>query len=254
MYLHDDYGKYGVKFFKEKMEHDNLCIMFSETIPKVYSNKKTQKAIDAIKKSTTRVIVLYASDTELSPFVLEMVYHSITGRTWTVSEAWMTSALIAKPEYFPFLGGSIGFEIPRADIPGLKEFLYDSHPGKDPKDVLTIEFWQTAFNCTWHNSSVPHNTDHRVNMSGKGDRLYAMPDTFCTGEEMLEDLKNAYLGVSQLRIINNAKQAAYSLAYTLDGLSRCEEGHGPYMTGSHCAHVPDFEPWEVSCCLFYFMI
>lgn len=56
------------------MEHANLCIAFSETISKVYSNMKMQKAIDALEKSTARVIVLYASDTELSPFMLEMVY------------------------------------------------------------------------------------------------------------------------------------------------------------------------------------
>lgn len=249
----DDYGKYGVKMFKEKMERANLCLAFSETIPKVYSNEKMQKAIDAIKKSTARVIVLYASDIELVPFALEMVYHNITDRTWIASEAWITSALIAKPEYFPYFGGSIGFAIPRADIPGLKEFLYDIHPNKDPNDVLTIEFWQTAFNCTWPNSSVPYNIDHRVNMTGKEDRLYAMSDKLCTGEEKLEDLKNTYLDVSQLRITNNVRQAVYSMAYALDGLSRCEDGYGPYAAGNYCARIPNFEPWEVSC-LFYFMV
>uniref|UniRef100_A0A8W4FHM2 Parathyroid cell calcium-sensing receptor n=1 Tax=Sus scrofa TaxID=9823 RepID=A0A8W4FHM2_PIG len=204
----DDYGKYGVKNFKEKIESVNLCVAFSKTVPKVYSNGKCKK-----------VIVLYASDIDLTPFVLDMVYHNITDRTWIASEAWITSALIAKPEYFPYFGGSIGFAIPRADIPGIKEFLYDVHPGKDPNDVLTIEFWQTAFNCTWPNSSVPYNTDHRVNMT----------------EKKLEDLKNnTYLDVSQLGITNNVKQAMYSMAIALDRLSRCEEGNGPYIPGNTC--------------------
>ncbi|EHB03372.1 Vomeronasal type-2 receptor 1 [Heterocephalus glaber] len=245
----DDYGKYGVKAFKEHMEEVNLCIAFSETIPKVYSNEKMQKAVKAIRSSTARVIVLYASDIDLSPFVLEMVYHNITDRTWIASEAWITSALIAKPEYFPYFGGSIGFAIPRTDIPGLKEFLYDVHPSKDPNDVLTIEFWQTAFNCTWPNSSVPYNVDHRVNMTGKEDRLYAMSDKFCTGEEKLEDLNNTYLDVSQLRITNNVKQAVYAMAHALDQLSRCEERRGPFSPDSSCAYLPDFEPWQ----LMYYM-
>lgn len=68
-----------------------------------------------------------------------------------------------------------------------------------------------------------------------------MSDEFCIGEK-LEDLKNTYLDVSQLRITNNVKQAVYSLTYALDGLSRCEEGHGPYMPGNTCAYIPDFEP------------
>ncbi|XP_045153593.1 vomeronasal type-2 receptor 1-like [Echinops telfairi] len=245
----DDYGKYGVKIFKEEVESTSVCIAFSEVIPKIYYYEKMQQAIDSIKANkNARVIVLFASDIDLSPFVLEIIYHNITDRTWIASEAWITSALIAKPEYFPYFGGSIGFAIPRADIPGLKEFLYDVHPSKDPDDVLTIEFWQTAFNCTWPNSSVPYNVDHRMNMTGKGDRLYAMSDQFCTGEEKLEDLKNTYLDVSQLRITNNVKQAVYAMAYALDQLSKCEEGYGPYIPGNTCAYIPDFEAWQL---MFY---
>ncbi|XP_047420335.1 vomeronasal type-2 receptor 1-like isoform X3 [Sciurus carolinensis] len=244
----DDYGKYGVKTFKEQMESANLCVAFSETIPKVYSNEKMQRAVEAVKSSTARVVVLYASDLDLEPFVLEMVHHNITDRTWIASEAWITSALLAKPEYFPYFGGSIGFAVPRTDIPGLKEFLYDVHPSRDPQDVLTIEFWQTAFNCTWPNSSVPYNVDHRVNMTGREDRVHAMSHTLCTGEEKLEDLRNTYLDVSQLRITNNVKQAVYVLAYALDHLSRCEEGQGPFIPGNTCAYLPDFDPWQL---MFY---
>eukprot|EP00072_Mus_musculus_P003310 NP_001098085.1 vomeronasal receptor Vmn2r4 [Mus musculus] len=212
----DDYGKYGVKFFREEMERANLCVAFSETIPKVYSNEKMKIAVDAVKSSTAKVIVLYATDIDLSPFVLEVIHHNITDRTWIATEAWITSALIAKPEYFPYFGGTIGFAIPRSVIPGLKEFLYDVHPSKDPNDVLTIEFWQTAFNCTWPNSSVAYNVDHRVNMTGKEDRLYDMSDQLCTGEEKLEDLKNTYLDTSQLRITNNVRQAVYLFAHAMD--------------------------------------
>uniref|UniRef100_A0A8C0CCR0 Parathyroid cell calcium-sensing receptor n=1 Tax=Balaenoptera musculus TaxID=9771 RepID=A0A8C0CCR0_BALMU len=241
----DDYGKYGVKIFKEKMESVNLCVAFSETIPKVHSNEKMQKAIDAIRNSTARVIVLYASDIDLSPFMLEMVYRNITDRTRIASEAWIALALIAKPEYFPYFGGSIGFSIPRADILGLKEFLYDVHPGKDPNHVLTIEFWQTAFNCTWPNSRAPYNTEHRVNMTGEEDRLHAMSDKFYTGKEKLEDLKNTYLDVSQLRITHNVNQIVYSMACALDRLSRCEEGHWSYIPGNTCAYILIFEPWQL---------
>ncbi|XP_055452840.1 vomeronasal type-2 receptor 1 [Psammomys obesus] len=241
----DDYGKYGVKSFKEKMEAANLCVAFSETIPKVYSNEKMRKAVDAIKSSTAKVIVLYTSDIDLSPFVLEMVHHNITDRTWIASEAWITSALIAKPEYFPYFGGTIGFATPRSDIPGLKEFLYDVHPSKDPNDVLTIEFWQTAFNCTWPNSSVPYNVDHRVNMTGKEDRLYDMSDQLCTGEEKLEDLKNTYLDVSELRITNNVRQAVYAIAHALHRLSMCQTGLGPFVPDKTCAYIPTFEFWQL---------
>uniref|UniRef100_A0A8C6IG11 Vomeronasal 2, receptor 2 n=1 Tax=Mus spicilegus TaxID=10103 RepID=A0A8C6IG11_MUSSI len=240
----DDYGKYGVKSLRERMEFVNLCVAFSETIPKVYSNEKMQKAIKAIKSSTAKVIVLFSTDIDLGPFVLEVIHHNITDRTWIASEAWITSALIAKPEYFPYFGGTIGFAIPRSVIPGLKEFLYDVHPSKDPNDVLTIEFWQTAFNCTWPNSSVPYNVDHRVNMTGKEDRLYDMSDQLCTGEEKLEDLKNTYLDTSQLRITNNVKQAVYLMAHALDRLSTCDLLE-EQRNNTACSHIPNFEPKEL---------
>ncbi|XP_060052932.1 vomeronasal type-2 receptor 1-like [Erinaceus europaeus] len=245
----DDYGKYASSYLRENLQAKKTCLAFSEVIPKIYSKEKIQKVIDTIEKSTARVIVLYASDLDLGPLVMAIVHHNITGRTWIASEAWITSAALAKPEYFPYFGGTIGFAVPRADIPGLKEFLYDIHPSKDPTDVLTIEFWQTAFNCTWPNSSVPYNTDHRVDVIGQGDRLQAMSDEFCTGQEKLEELQNTYLDVSQLRITNNVRQAVYALAYALDRLSRCEEGHGPYIPGNTCAYIPDFEPWQ----LMYYM-
>lgn len=33
----DDYGKYGIKDFKEQVEEAGVCISFSETLPKVIS-------------------------------------------------------------------------------------------------------------------------------------------------------------------------------------------------------------------------
>lgn len=33
----DDYGKYGIKDFKEQVEEAGVCISFSETLPKVNS-------------------------------------------------------------------------------------------------------------------------------------------------------------------------------------------------------------------------
>lgn len=70
----------------------------------------------------------------------------------------------------------------------------------------------SAFNCTWPKSSVPYNTDHWVSTIGNEDRLHVMSDKFCTREEKLEDLKNMYLDVSQLRITDNVEQAVYSMA------------------------------------------
>ncbi|VCW69821.1 unnamed protein product [Gulo gulo] len=139
---------------------------------------------------TARVVVLYAFDIDPSSFALEIVHHNIIDRIWIVSEAWITSALITRSEYFPYFGGIIGFAIPRADIPGLKEFLYDVHPGKEPSDVLIIAFYKPLLTVF--------------------DLIAVFHTTLTIKDKKLEDLKNTYLDVSQLRFKKKVKQAVYS--------------------------------------------
>ncbi|XP_042314466.1 vomeronasal type-2 receptor 1-like [Sceloporus undulatus] len=247
----DDYGKYGVKAFKEKVENPHTCIAFSETIPKIYSRNKILQVVDIVKNTNATVIVVYSSDIDFHPLMEELIISNISAKTWIASEAWVTSDLIARPEYFPLLGGTIGFAIKRGEIPGLKEFLLDLHPSKNPDDDLAIEFWQTAFNCTWPNSSVPYNTDNRKNVTGHENITDFFSDELCTGEEKLEDLNNTYLDVSQLRITYNVYKAVYAVAYGLDQLRLCEGSgqDGPFLPERNCAKIDEFEPWQ----LMYYM-
>ncbi|XP_054839858.1 vomeronasal type-2 receptor 1-like [Eublepharis macularius] len=250
----DDYGKYGVKAFKEKIEKitrsGEICIAFSETIPKIYSRTKIQKVVETVKDTNATVIVVYSSDIDFHPLVEEFMISNISSKTWIASEAWVTSALIARPEYFPLLGGAIGFGVRRGHIPGLKEFLLDIHPGRDPNDDLAIEFWQSAFNCTWPNASIPYNTDNRKNVTGHENRVNFTSDHFCTGEENLEELNNTYLDVSELRITYNVYKAVYAVAHGLHQLDLCTEDGGPFTgTSSRCASIDEFEPWQ----LMYYM-
>uniref|UniRef100_A0A8C0G6N5 Receptor ligand binding region domain-containing protein n=1 Tax=Chelonoidis abingdonii TaxID=106734 RepID=A0A8C0G6N5_CHEAB len=222
----DDYGKYGIKYFKQHVEKSGIFV-------------------EAIKESTANIIVVYSSDIDLSPLMEEIAHSNITGKTWIASEAWVTSALIAKPEYFSFLCGTIGFGVRRGDIPGLKDFLLDVHPDNDASDDLTIEFWQTAFSCTWPNSRVPYNTDFRINVTGRESGVHPVSDQLCTGKEKLEDIKNTYLDVSEFRITYNVYKAVFTVAHALNNLDTCVEGSGPFPKNS-CAIIYDFEPWQVS--------
>uniref|UniRef100_A0A8C3T2J4 G-protein coupled receptors family 3 profile domain-containing protein n=1 Tax=Chelydra serpentina TaxID=8475 RepID=A0A8C3T2J4_CHESE len=206
----DDYGKYGIKYFKQNVEKSGICIAFSETIPKIYSREKILEVVEAIKESTANIIVVYSSDIDLSPLMEAIAHNNITGKTWIASEAWVTSALIAKPEYFSFLGGTIGFGVRRGDIPGLKDFLLDV-----------------------------------INVTGRESGVHPVSDQLCTGKEKLEDIKNTYLDVSELRITYNVYKAVFTVAHALNNLDTCVEGNGPFPKNS-CAIIYDFEPWQVS--------
>lgn len=195
----DDYGKYGIKDFKEQVEEAGVCISFSETLPKVTTRSLTrclvlsgfavhsfndlqvsspediQRIVQTVVEATAKIIVVFSSDVDLSPLITELLRNNVTNRTWIATEAWVTSALMlqpgvsaqvvvedwklvdwpksgAEPEFelssimcfiqvSSLLGGTLGFAVKRAVIPGLQRYLLDLDPYSDP---LTEEFWETV--------------------------------------------------------------------------------------------------------------
>lgn len=220
----DDYGKYGIKRFKEVVEEAGVCISFSEILPKTSSPEAMQRIAQAVVESTAKIIVVFSSDVDLRPLLEELLRNNITNRTWIASEAWVTSAAISRhPDILPVLGGTIGFAVKRAEIPGLKEHLLAVNPYND---TLTEEFWGIVFNCTMNYTQVL-----------RGMRR-------CTGEEMIDKLNNTYSDVSQLRITYNVYKAVYAVAHALHNLEECKLGSGPFENGT-CANLNGFESWQV---------
>ncbi|XDV28624.1 hypothetical protein PO909_031857 [Leuciscus waleckii] len=224
----DDYGKYGIKRFKEVVEEAGVCISFSETLPKTPSPEAMQRIAQAVVDSTAKIIVVFSSDVDLRPLLEELLRNNITNRTWIASEAWVTSAAISRhPNILPVLGGTIGFAVKRAEIPGLREHLLAVNPYND---TLTEEFWGIVFNCTMNYTQVLRGIKR------------------CTGEEVIEKLNNTYSDVSQLRITYNVYKAVYAVAHALHNLEVCKLGRGPFENGT-CADINGFEPWQ----LMYYM-
>ncbi|XP_011606574.1 vomeronasal type-2 receptor 1 [Takifugu rubripes] len=235
----DDYGKYGIKDFKEQVEEAGVCISFSETLPKVNSPENIQRIIQTLVKSTAKIIVVFSSDVDLSPLITELLRHNITNRTWIASEAWVTSALMLKPGASLLLGGTLGFAVKRASIPGLQHYLLDLDPYGD---TLSEEFWETMFNCTLNYGKALRETRPRTSGSNSTDR--GLPDGLCTGLETVAQLKNTYSDVSQLRITYSVYKAVYAVAHALHNLEHCEQGRGPF-NGRDCTNISSFEPWQL---------
>ncbi|XP_036931611.1 vomeronasal type-2 receptor 1 [Acanthopagrus latus] len=243
----DDYGKYGIKDFKEQVEEAGVCISFSETLPKVHSPEDIQRIVETVVKATAKIIVVFSSDVDFSPLISELLRHNVTNRTWIASEAWVTSALVLKPGVSSLLGGTLGFGVKRAQIPGLRQHLLNLDPYDDP---LTEEFWETLFNCTLDYSKALRQAKQRAKeTNGTLSRAArAVPDGLCTGRENLAQLNNTYSDVSQLRITYSVYKAVYAVANALHNLEHCEPGRGPF-NGKDCADITDFEPWQ----LMYYM-
>uniref|UniRef100_A0A8D2LNM7 G-protein coupled receptors family 3 profile domain-containing protein n=1 Tax=Varanus komodoensis TaxID=61221 RepID=A0A8D2LNM7_VARKO len=202
----DDYGKYGVKAFKEKVENTYTCIAFSETIPKIYSRDKLKSVVKVVKETNATVIVVYSSDIDFHPLVEELMISNVTGKTWIASEAWVTSALIAKPEYFSLLGGAIGFGIKRGEIPDNRK------------------------NVTGHENIINFSSEE---LCTGNEKLEELDNTYLDVSE-LRITYNVYKavyavasGLDQLR------------------LCELTETKGPFIPGDTCASIDEFEPWQV---------
>lgn len=239
----DDYGKYGIKAFREEVEDAGVCISFSETLPKVQSPENIQRIVETVQESTAKIIVVFSSEVDLSPLVEELLRYNITNRTWIASEAWVTSALIAQPGALSLLGGALGFGIRRAHIPGLRERLLSIDPYEDP---LTEEFWETAFNCTLdYGRALKRSASRAAGRNASVPRGALVPDGLCTGRESLERLNSTYSDVSQLRLTYSVYKAVYAVAHALHNLEHCKPGKGPFEKKS-CADITSFEPWQVN--------
>ncbi|XP_072313780.1 vomeronasal type-2 receptor 1 [Eucyclogobius newberryi] len=238
----DDYGKYGIKDFKEQVEEAGVCISFSETLPKVHSPTDIQRIVETVVESTAKIIVVFSSDVDLSPLIGELLRHNVTNRTWIASEAWVTSALINQPGVNSLLGGTLGFAVKRADIPGLQEYLLDI----DPFEPLTTEFWETYFQCTINISKAL--TQSKLRADKANGTQAGVPEGLCSGKEPLTKVNNTYWDVSQLRITYNVYKAVYAVAHALHNMEHCQKGKGPF-TGNTCADISNFEPWQ----LMYYM-
>ena len=136
-----DYGKFALHGLMREIKNTGVCLAYHEMIPKVYNRQRVQEILNIMKQSTARVVVVFTGEGELYPFLKEYMDQNITGIQWIASEAWVTASLFTGSEFYPFLGGTIGFAIRQGWIPGLRDYLMSVNPLKYPSNPLVHELW-----------------------------------------------------------------------------------------------------------------
>uniref|UniRef100_A0A8C4VKY2 Extracellular calcium-sensing receptor n=1 Tax=Gopherus evgoodei TaxID=1825980 RepID=A0A8C4VKY2_9SAUR len=244
----DDYGRPGIEKFREEAEERDICIDFSELISQYSVEEEIQQVVEVIQNSTAKVIVVFSSGPDLEPLIKEIVRRNITGKIWLASEAWASSSLIAMPEFFHVIGGTIGFALRAGQIPGFREFLQKVHPKKSTNNGFAKEFWEETFNCYLpegsknHPASASFHKGHEEG-SGVGNSTAAFRPP-CTGEENITNVETPYMDFTHLRISYNVYLAVYSIAHALQDIYTCTPGKGLFTNGS-CADIKKVEAWQV---------
>uniref|UniRef100_UPI00398E82DD extracellular calcium-sensing receptor-like n=1 Tax=Pristiophorus japonicus TaxID=55135 RepID=UPI00398E82DD len=229
----DDYGQYLVQLFNEQIQNYGICLAFTEAIPKLPSRQKILQIVDTIKKSTAKVIVLFAGVGDIISLANEVVRQNITNKQWIASETWSTAALLATKQNFRSFGGTMGFAFRKGEIPQFKEFLLKVRPSSIPGNSLVNRFWEKLFGCTLN---LPDNTT--------GHTTTTILEPICTGQEDIEKSDSVYSDVSQLRVSYNVYKAVYAIAHALHNLVTCEPNKGPFLN-KICANISHFEPWQL---------
>ncbi|XP_036006156.1 LOW QUALITY PROTEIN: extracellular calcium-sensing receptor-like [Fundulus heteroclitus] len=230
----DDYGLHAARSF-----HSDLgvsgggCLAYLEALPWEKDLIEFQRIVDVMKKSTARVVIVFAHEGQIINLMEEVVRQNLTGLQWLASEAWSTAAVLQTSDLMPYLGGTLGIAIRRGEIPGLRDFLLQTRPELQHNNSygnnMVNQFWEFTFQCRF--APTPSGW---VENGGK----------VCSGGEDIETAETGFLDVSDLRSEYNVYKAVYALAYALDEMLKCEPGKGPFSKKS-CATLQTLEPWQL---------
>ncbi|XP_047449260.1 extracellular calcium-sensing receptor-like [Mugil cephalus] len=221
----NEYGVNGITSFIQAAQEEGVCVEYYEAFEQTGPPRELHKVLEAVKRSTSKVVVAFMSHREVKVLAAELYKRNVTGLQWVGSDAWITDHSLTDSEGHGLLVGSLGFVISRARIPGLEEHLRRLHPSLFTGSQFVRDFWEDVFDCSL-NPAV--DTQRKP----------------CTGSESLQSVDSYFTDVSELRFTNNVYKSVYAVAHALHSLVTCEEGKGPFSNGS-CADTKHFEPWQV---------
>ncbi|XP_070761763.1 extracellular calcium-sensing receptor-like [Enoplosus armatus] len=226
----DDYGLHVARSFQSDLaQSGGGCLAYSEILPWGDNPSELKRIVEVMKKSTARVVIVFAHQIHMIQLMGEVVKQNVTGLQWMASEAWTAAAVLQTPHHMPYLGGTLGIAIRRGEIPGLRDFLLRIRLDLLDNNNDLRQFWEYTFQCRF--APPP------AGWMEAGGAL-------CTGDEDLENVETEFLDISNLRPEYNVYKAVYALAYALDDMLQCEPERGPFSAHS-CATLQTMEPWQL---------
>eukprot|EP00064_Thunnus_orientalis_P018615 superscaffoldBa00004344_g18718 len=229
----DDYGLHVARSFQSDLaQFGGGCLAYSEVLPWGNDPAERRRIVEVMKKSTARVVMVFAHEIHIYQLMEEVVRQNVSGLQWMASEAWTSVDVLQTPAFMPYLGGTLGIAIRRGEIAGLKDFLYKIHPDQHHNNYgnsIVNQFWEFIFQCKF--APPPAGW---VEAGG----------ALCTGQEDPHNVESELFDVSNLRPEYNVYKAVYALAYALDDMLQCVPGRGPFI-GHSCATLQRLEPWQL---------
>ncbi|XP_039454151.1 extracellular calcium-sensing receptor-like [Oreochromis aureus] len=220
-----EYGRFAVQGLMRELQGTSVCVAYQEMIPLLYNQQRALEIMQVIRSSLARVVVVFSAEGEMTPFLRDYMKQNITGIQWVASEAWVTASVFTGKEYYPYLGGTVGFGIRKGYISRLSNYLETVNPQRYPNNMLVKELWEALYGCSPSLSSASQ-----------------LPP--CSGQESPLKQHSAYLNTSSPRVAYNVYKAVYAIAHSLHNLLMCQPGSGPFKNQS-CAQSDNVLPWQL---------
>ncbi|XP_038149419.1 extracellular calcium-sensing receptor-like isoform X2 [Cyprinodon tularosa] len=201
----DDYGNNGMATFTETAEQLGICLEYSVSFFRTDPLEKIKKVTEIIKSSTSKVIIAFLSHMDMDVLIHELSLNNLTGFQWIGSESWIFDSQIAAMDKNHILDGAIGLSIPKAQVSGLREFMFNVKPLNSSNSQLFNEFWEALFKCKFRESKS------------------TQPLSVCTGHEDLTGMENSFTDMSLMPIFNNVYKGVYAVAHSLHENLSCNK-------------------------------
>uniref|UniRef100_A0A8C4NMM6 G-protein coupled receptors family 3 profile domain-containing protein n=1 Tax=Dicentrarchus labrax TaxID=13489 RepID=A0A8C4NMM6_DICLA len=121
----DDYGLHVARSFQSDMaQFGGGCLAYSEVLPWGSDPAELRRIVDVMKKSTARVVMVFAHEIHIYQLMEEVVRQNVTGLQWMASEAWTSVDVLQTPDFMPYLGGTLGIAIRRGEMAGNNMLSY----------------------------------------------------------------------------------------------------------------------------------
>ncbi|XP_030042347.1 vomeronasal type-2 receptor 26-like [Microcaecilia unicolor] len=192
---------------KKEIIRSGSCVAFLEAIPLEVPLKAQQIArflwiFDTIQKSLANVVIMHSTSNYLTHFICNNGWYKLPRKQWVLSTAMsslneLNSCYISVRDIF---NGSLVFAIPKGEILGFKDFLYNISPSTFPDPSILQSLWRKAFWC-----ELPYR-----------------PQPFgyynCTGKKALSDLPVSEFDVDNFRLTYSLYLSVYAMAHALNNM------------------------------------
>ncbi|XP_072254977.1 extracellular calcium-sensing receptor-like [Pyxicephalus adspersus] len=227
----NDYGFYGAKVLQQNILKSGVCVEFTVYFQNSRTDYNIPQIIQTVKKSTSKVVIIFATEASLIFLFNELNMQNIPGKTWVASEAWSTSSFLLNERYWNHLVGTVGFAFHSDYVPGFQEFVDGIRFSKEPVYPWDIMYLEENIGCAFQEFQ---------NLTIQSER----PAKACTVEYKMEDFRVGLKNVTSLRHVYSLYIALKVIAQALHDLSTCRRGNGPFVNQS-CTETWNFKPWQM---------